>query len=112
MTWDNFRSTVQRHRFLFAIVTVIGAALLMTAVSLSLYVTSGTSRLDLSRPGYEQARKDIKPTPEDSFSSDGPVDKSALDEFQKLYDTRRTNLNELGDFKDTTLDDASLRLEP
>ena len=112
MTWGDFRATIERHRFLFAIAAVIAAALLMTAISLSLYITSGTSRLDLSRPGYEQARKDIKPTPEDSFSSDGPVDKASLDEFQKLYDARRTNLNELGDFKDTTLDDSSLRLEP
>jgi hypothetical protein len=112
MTWGDFRATVQRHRFPVAIAIVVGIALLMTAVSLSLYITSGTSRLDLSRPGYEQVRKDVKATPDASFSSDGPVDKAALDEFQKLYDARRTNLNELGDFKDTTLDDSSLRFEP
>lgn len=112
MTWGDFRATVERHRFPFAIAIVVAIALLMTAISLSLYITSGTSRLDLSRPGYEQARKDVKPTPEDSFSADGPVDKSALDEFQRLYEARRKNLNELGDFKDTTLDDNSLRLQP
>lgn len=112
MTWGDFRATVQRHRFPFAIALVVGVALLMTAVSLSLYITSGTSRLDLSRPGYEQVRKDVKATPEDTFSADGSVDKAALDEFQRFYESRRTNLNELGDFKDTTLDDSSLRLEP
>lgn len=112
MTWNNFRATIERHRFPFAIAAVVAIALLMTAVSLSLYITSGTSRLDLSRPGYEQVRKDVKPSPEDSFSSDGPVDKASLNEFQKLYDARRTNLNELGDFKSTTLDDNSLKLEP
>lgn len=112
MSWNDFRATVSRHRFPFAIAGVVAIALLMTATSLSLYITSGTSRLDLSRPGYEQARKDVKPTPEANFSADGAVDKSSLDEFQHLYDTRRTNLNELGDFKDTTLDDSSLKLEP
>lgn len=112
MTWTGYRATIERHRFPFAIALVVGIALLMTAVSLSLYITSGTSRLDLSRPGYEQVRKEVKPTPEDSFGADGPVDKAALDEFQRLYQARRNNLNELGDFKDSTLDDSSLRLQP
>jgi hypothetical protein len=111
MKWGSFQQLVSRHRFVFAITAVISVALLMTAVSLSLYVTSGTSRLDLSRPGYEAVRKDVQITPEENFASDGPVDKAALDEFNRLLQKRRTNLNALGDFKDTSLDDATLRLQ-
>lgn len=112
MKWQELVALVARHRFPFAIISVIGVAILMTAVSLSLYVTSGTSRLDLSRPGYEGVRKDVQESPEETFKSDGPVDKAALDEFNQLLQKRRANLNGLGDFEDTSLDDSSLRLEP
>jgi hypothetical protein len=110
--WGSFQALVGRHRFPFAIGGVIGIALLMTAVSLSLYVTSGTARLDLSRPGYESVRKNIQQSSGESFNPDGPVDKAALDEFDKLFGQRRANLNALGDFEDTSIDDVSLRLAP
>lgn len=112
MKWEEFPKLVARHRFLFAIGAVIAVSMLMTAVSLSLYVSSGTSRLDLSRPGYESVRQDVQEAPEDTFRSDGVVDKAALDEFEKLLHARRSNLNGLGDFEDQLLDDSSLRLEP
>lgn len=110
MNWENFKGLISRHRFPFAITGVVGIAFLMTAISLSLYVTSGTSRLDLSRPGYENVRKDVQEGPEETFRSDGPVNKAALDEFERLLQKRRDNLNGLGDFEDTSLDDTSLRL--
>jgi hypothetical protein len=110
MKWTRFIALVGRHRFPFAIGSVICVALLMTAVSMSLYVSSGASRLDLSRPGFEQARKGIKQTPDDKFNSDGKVDSATVDEFEKLYQKQRVYLNNLGDFKDTSLDDPSLRL--
>ena len=112
MKWNEFRALVGRHRFPFAITSVIGIALLMTAISMSLYVSSGASRLDLSRPGFEQARKDIKPIPDDKFSSEGKIDASTVDEFEKLYQKQRVYLNSLGDFESTSLDDVSLRLSP
>jgi len=112
MKWSEVVGLVTRHRFLFAIGGVVGIAIIMTAVSLSLYVTSGTSRLDLSRPGYESVRKDVQDRPEETFNSDGPINKAALDEFDRLLQKRRANLNGLGDFEDTSLDDASLRLTP
>ena len=112
MKWSEFLALVSRHRFPFAIASVISIAILMTTISLSLYVTSGTARLDLSRPGYESVRKNIQITPEETFNTDGPINKAALDEFDKLLGQRRANLNALGDFKDASLDDASLKLSP
>lgn len=112
MKWQESKAFVARHKFAFAILSVTVIAVLMTAVSLSLYVSSGTFRLDLSRPGYEAVRKDVQETPEEKFRSDGPINKAALDEFERLLQKRRTNLNGLGDFEDTSLDDSSLQLAP
>jgi len=112
MQGQNLKALVERHRFAFAIAVVILITFLMTAISMSLYVSSGASRLDLSRPGFEQARKDIIPTPDDKFSAEGKVDAATVDEFEKLYQKQRVYLNNLGDFEDSSLDDASLRLTP
>lgn len=112
MKWDEFVALVSRHRFPFAIGGVIAVALLMTAISMSLYVSSGTSRLDLSRPDFEQARKDIKPIPDDTFSSEGKLDTATIDEFEKLYQKQRSYLNSLGSFEGASLDDTTLRLAP
>ena len=94
-----------------AIALTVIIAFIMTAVSLSLYVSSGTLQLDLSRPGYESARKDlIKPEEKKDFATNGPIDKEALDEYQKQFDAQRTELNRIGKFKDQGLNDDSLTL--
>jgi len=112
MKLSNIRALVGRHRFPFAIGAVVIISILMTAVSLSLYVTSGTARLDLSRPGYESVRQDVQQSPGETYNSDGPVNEAALNEFDQLLQKRRTNLDALGGFEDTTIDDESLRLAP
>ena len=94
-----------------AIAATIVIAFIMTAVSLSLYVSSGTLQLDLSRPGYESARKElIKPDDKKDFATNGQINKETLDEYQKQFDAQRTELNRIGKFKDQGLSDDSLTL--
>ena len=84
---------------------------MMTAISLSLYASSGTLQLDLSRPGYEAARKNIiNPDDTSTFSASGPVDAKALEQYQKLFDAQRKEMNTLSRFKDNGLSDPSLGL--
>ncbi len=111
MTVVKLRKIATRHQLTLAIVLTVVIALIMTAVSLSLYVSSGTLQLDLSRPGYESARKElIKPEDKTDYASNGPVNKQALDEYQKLFDAQRTELNRIGRFKDQGLSDDTLML--
>ncbi len=107
-----FRRFISRHRLPVAIGGVIALALLMTAINLSLYVSSGTSSLDLSRPGYEQARRETQEndTKRLDFESTGPINQAVLEEFRKIFTDQREELNALGGFRDTALDDESLRL--
>lgn len=90
---------------------VVVIAVLMTVISLSLYVSSGTLQLDLSRPGYESVRKNIvNPNNRSEFASSGPVNTEVLNEYQKRFDSQRGELNAIGSFKDAGLEDASLGL--
>ena len=111
ITLERVKQTAIRHQFTMAIALTIIIAIIMTAISLSLYVSSGTLQLDLSRPGYESARKElIKPEDKSDFATNGPIDKRALDEYQKQFDAQRTELNRIGKFKDQGLSDDSLTL--
>lgn len=105
------KENASKHRFTAAIVIVIAVAMTMTAISLSLYYSSGTLQLDLSRPGYETARKNIvNPDDTSEFSPYGPINSQTLSKYQTLFDTQRREMNALGNFKDKGLDDASLLL--
>lgn len=111
MNMETFRRGIYDHRIAFALGLAILVSLMLTFVSLSLYIRSGASRLDLSRPGYEAARQQLISTvDQDSFSANGPVDAKSLKEFQTLFDKRRTNLNKLDPFSPTVVDNESLRL--
>lgn len=111
MNLGQIRAIAERHRLTGAIVLVIAIGLTMTAISLSLYASSGTLQLDLSRPGYESARKEIiNPDDISKFSQTGPVDAKALEQYQKLFDSQRKEMNTISKFKDNGLSDPSLGL--
>lgn len=107
------RAVAEQHRFTMAVLLAVFISFIMTAISLSLYVSSGTLQLDLSRPGYESARKNII-NPDDTveFSSSGPVNTQSLDQYQKLFDAQRKEMNSISAYKDKGLDDDSLTLRP
>ena len=111
MSWQRFSEFAKRHRLAYGIASAIGLGLLLTVISMSLYISSGASRLDLSRPGYEKARADVVETQEDdTFSATGPMNVETIDEFQKLYSAHRTTLSALDNFESTVMDDTQLRL--
>lgn len=109
---QRLKNIVERHRLTFAIAIVIGIGFIMTAISMSLYITSGASSLDLSRPGYSQVREQVVDLGTgESFQSTGPLDKASLDKFTKLFNSQRNAINGLGSYNDTSLDDASMKLQ-
>lgn len=105
---------VKRHQFLTAIGGAILISIFLVYVALSLYQTSGTLQLDLSRPGYDNARKEA--TKDDAvfkgFSADGDIDQAALDEFDKLYRQKAAEaLIEIDAFSGNALSDKTLSIE-
>lgn len=89
----------QRHKFFVLVGGTIAISLILVCVALTLYVSNGTEQLDLSRPGYQSiskkaaAKKDF-----DSFSSEGPLDKSVANDFSRLYDTEAKRLTDAKSF--------------
>lgn len=107
--------TVQAHKFLTMVALVIGVSLFLVYVALSLYQSSGTLQLDLSRPGYDSARQEAVKDTEvfKGFSADGKIDKEALNEFDKLYRQKAAEglIIDVADFSGDALSDATLTLD-
>jgi murein L,D-transpeptidase YcbB/YkuD len=83
-------------------------------VALSLYQSSGTRQLDLSRPGYDSARKEASKDAQvfQGFSADGPIDAKSLATFDTLYKQKAAEaLIELDAFSGDSLSDKTLQLQ-
>lgn len=106
--------TVRTHQFFAMIVVVLAISLFLVYVALSLYQSSGTLQLDLSRPGYDNARQEAIKGNEvfRGFSADGSIDKEALNEFDTLYKQKAAEaLIEIDAFSGDALSDAALTLD-
>lgn len=108
--------TVKAHQFIAMIVVSILIAFFLVYVALSLYQSSGTVQLDLSRPGYDNARQEAVKDNEQvfkGFSADGPIDKQSLEEFDALYKQKAAQalIDNVADFSGDALSDAALILD-
>lgn len=106
--------TVKAHQFTAMIALVIAIALFLVYVALSLYQSSGTLQLDLSRPGYDSAREEATKGTEvfRGFSADGDIDKDSLNEFDELYKQKAAEaLIEIDAFSGDALSDETLALD-
>ena len=97
----------------YAIIGALIITMLLTAVSMALYVSSGASRLDLSRPGYERVRSDVQRDSEETdFSATGPMNSSVVNDFQSRFSKHRDTLSKLDTFGTNALDDTELQIAP
>lgn len=109
---QTFSRLAARFGLPFGIFLAIVIALLLTVVSMALYFISGTSKLDLSRPGYESARKQIThdSSNDQSFPSTGPIDAKVIKDFLARYDKETKNLDQYDKFDQNILDDTQIGL--
>lgn len=108
------RLLIQRHRLFFGIIGAVIISLGLTVFSLVLYVVTGTSNLDLSRPGYEEVRKKVVKTPlrENTFDPNGKLDTKIINDYLEKYKKQANSLNKYDTFDPRLLDDAPLGLTP
>ncbi len=113
MNWQNIFERIQRHTIIYGVIAALLIAILMTMVSMALYVSSGASRLDLSRPGYENIRAEVQSGREDNtFRANGPLNEAVYDDFQDRFTKRREVMQQLGDYRSTALNDRELQIAP
>ena len=87
-------------------------SLLLTVFSLVLYVVTGASKLDLSRPGYEEVRQKVVKTPlrENAFEPNGALNSKIINDYLEKYKKQSQALNKYDTFDPHLLDDAPLGL--
>ena len=112
-SWEQIEHVIQKHRIIYAVIAALLIASLLTGVSMALYVSSGASRLDLSRPGYESLRNDVQQGKgEDTFSATGPLNTDVAQDFQERLNRHRETLSKLDTFGTNALDDEQLQITP
>ncbi len=104
------QALIKRHQLLTALGLVIVISLVMTSISMTLYIKSGASGLDLSRPGFTNARNDLEQESAVEFKATGELTQSDIATFKKLYSKQRTVLNSLSSFDDDAMSDEALGL--
>lgn len=106
---NKVQALVARHRLSCFILLCIVITIIMTSISLRIYQVSGAIQLDLSRPGYEKVRSQVKKEADDHpFGSTGALDAAALKDFDARIDKYQRELKNLGNFNTEQLDDENL----
>ena len=103
---------IQKHRFITFLVSSIVLSLFFVYIALSLYHSSGTLQLDLSRPGFDQARKDITEDTStlDEYNASGSVNNQSLQQFNTLYSNALKDMTTIDAFSSGALDDKALQI--
>ncbi|MEP6710647.1 MAG: hypothetical protein ABJA64_02925 [Candidatus Saccharibacteria bacterium] len=104
---------ISKNRFVMMIIGTIGISLLLVAIAMALYASSGAAQVDLSRPGYKDIRNQAKGDDPsfDGFPGVGTINKSALEEFQKLFSKQANDATSVKAFDTDVLSDSALRIE-
>lgn len=98
------------RQILLLLLSAVLVATLTTAVGVKLYNMSDVSRLDLSLPGHEKSRKDVGIEEQIKFEANGSIDSKVLDDFQKLFDEKRSSLKALHKFDGDLLNSDKLKI--
>lgn len=102
----------ERHRFLVMVGASIVIALMLVAVSMKLYESSGAAQLDLSRPGYEHVNEKVTPSEVfKGFPAVGEMNKTVVDEFRTMYNKRAGQATNVDSFGGDVMSDAALGID-
>lgn len=106
------RQLADNNKLFIAISASILIAMVLVSISMVLYIRDDVSRLDVSRPAYEKVRESLINEKDDTFSASGDINAGEIDKFQKLLNGKKRSLKSVGKFSDSTLDDATLKIDP
>lgn len=108
--FNKFHGLIIQHKILAALCLVFIISGVLTAVSMTLYIQSGASGLDLSRPGFMDSRDNLQQEIDTTFKSTGELTLDDVATFKRLYDRQRAVLNSLSSFDDDVISDDALGL--
>ena len=106
-----FLEKLSEYKFTLMIAMAIIVAVVLSGVSVYIYVSTGAINIDLSRPGYEKNREDtIYEEDNTSFSSSGPLNSEAIEDFNARLNKLQDELNGMNNFSADAVTDVALGL--
>ena len=103
---------LNKNRFLIMIGGSVVVAVVLVAVSLALYSSSGAAQLDMSRPGYKDVRSQVNSSDNfQNYSSTGTLNQAAVTEFKDDFDSQATKTKSVDSFGGDPLSPAALGIE-
>lgn len=102
-----------KHKIIFLITGAITFSLVLVIISMTMYVSSGTIQLDLSRPGYINVSEQGVVTDKTltNFPQFGSVDQETLNSFEKQFQEYSKKAKAVEAFNGDPLDPKALGLE-
>lgn len=106
---DDRPSFYAKHLFGMMVVGSVLMSLVLVAVSMGLYYSSGASQLDLSSPNYVDIRDQIEIDDNTGdFSNIGSINQDSIDEFEALYSEKVIKAKSIDVFGGSPLSAESL----
>ncbi len=104
------KEVIKAHKFFLMIAGAVLLAIVMATIAMTLYNSSGTAQLDLSRPDYQAVRNKInRDNQTKSYSPIGTLNKQSFDEYKKLYDEQMKKAIDNEGFSGDALSNGALR---
>ena len=109
---ERVRKWIIAHQWPAFVVAALVVAMVFTGVSMLLYKASGAAKLDLSRPGYEKVRENVKDNSDSTkpFSPTGKLDDAAVSDFRQRYQTIKERLKQMNNYDNAAVSDENLGL--
>ena len=110
---SQIKNWISDHQLMIFIMSALGAAGAAVLLSVWLYVVTGAVKLDLSRPGYEDIRKDVTSSDDSStktYPNTGTLDGASIEEFENYFNKIKDNLDKMNNYDESALDDENLGL--
>jgi hypothetical protein len=108
---SSIKKWLHEHSIVALVSLSIIISLVMTGIGMWLYVSDGTARLDLSRPGFESERVNLQSdntmTP---YSTTGPLDRPAIDDFNNRFTTLKNQITNTSNYSEDVLSSQNLNL--
>lgn len=106
-----FISKLGNYKFALMITIAVAVAVVLSGISILVYVWTGAINIDLSRPGYEKNREETAyDNNETPFANSGPINKEVVEDFNQRLDKLQNGLSEMNNFSSDAMSDEALGL--
>lgn len=106
-----FVEKLKNYKFALMITLSVIIAVTLSGISVFVYVWTGAINIDLSRPGYEKNREETAYDEDEiPFSSSGPINSEAIDDFNQRLDKIQNELGGMNNFSADAMSDEALGL--